>query len=331
MDKDFLSNINVPFDEITIPSKGLFYKNKQDSFLVKYLTSREENVLTSPTLTQSGKAIEIVLSSSILNWEGDFKDILVGDKNAILLYLRSTSYGDEFKFTYNCSNCKKETEGSVRLSSLESKEVEDMPDENGEYTYTLPRMKLRITKDEEPQEVIVKFKPKTIGDEIEIKRLENDDKLIVGGYQIKKTSEATYRTLITSVNGISDKNFILNTIKRMSMADSEALRKYMNKVEPGVDTNFKCNCQNCGHESKNNFPIDANFFGYPDDYRTNLMDEIFLISYYSQGGITRKDVIEMPVYERRWTMQRISEEVDKKNKAEKAAINKAKSQGKSGI
>jgi hypothetical protein len=233
MDKDFLSKINVPFDEIAIPSEGLFYKNKQDSFVVKYLTSKEENVLTSPTLTESGKAIELVLSSSILNWDDDFKNILVGDKNAVLLYLRSTSYGDEFKFNYTCSNCKKETEGSIRLSSLESKEIEEMPDDNGEYTFILPKMTLKLNPEEEPQEVVIKFKPKTIGDEIKIKQIENGEKIVIGDYKIKKTSEAIYRVLITSINGIKDEIFIKNVIKRMSMLDSESLKNlYLNNLVP---------------------------------------------------------------------------------------------------
>lgn len=331
MDDNFLSKINVPFDEISIPSRGLFYDNKQDSFLVKYLTSREENVLTSPTLTDSGKATEIVLSSSILNWDGDFKDILVGDKNAILLYLRSTSYGDDFKFNYLCSKCNKESEGSIKLSSLESKDIDEKPDENGEFQFTLPKMKINNNKGE-LQSVTISFKPKTIGDEIEIKRIENKEKLIVGSHEIKKSSEANYIVMINSINKvITNKDSIRNIIRNMSVSDSDALKKYMNKVEPGINSDFKTSCSNCGHESKNKFPIDSNFFGLPDNYRENLMDEIFLISYYSKGGITRKDVMDMPIYERRWTMDRISEEVDKKNKAEKAAMNKAKSGGKKGV
>lgn len=328
MYKNILSDISVPFEEISIPSKGLFYSNNQNSFMVKYLTSKEETVLTSPTLSESGKAMEIVLSSCILDWSGDFKDILVGDKNAILLYLRSTSYGDDFKFNYICSSCKKETEGSVRLSSLESKEIDDLPNESGEYIFELPKMKIKNPNNNKLENVVINFKPKTIGDEIKIKELENEDNITIGEHLIKSTTQATYRVLINSINGIKDDNFIKNVLKKMSLPDSSSLKEYMNKVEPGINTEFKSICQNCGNESKNRFPIDVNLFGYPDNYRESLMDEVFLVSYYSKGSITRSDAINMSVLERRWAMQKINEEVEKKNKAEKAAMTKAKNNSK---
>lgn len=321
---NILDKINVPFDEISIPSKGIFYKDKKSSFLVKYITAKEENVLTSPSLVESGRAIEMVMSSCIIDWDYDIKDILVGDKNAVLLYLRSTSYGDDFKFKYSCPNCNKESDGSFKLSSLEIKEVSETPNEDGEFEYTLPKMLLKFSKDTEPEEVVIKFKPMTIGDEIEVSRIVREEKRIIGNVEVDNNVEAKYRVQITSINGNDNKEFIEKIIKRMPISDSSKLREYMREVEPGVDNIVSSCCHNCQHVSNNAFPMENDFFGLSPEYKQNMMDEIFLIGYYGKGGITRDDAYNMPVYERRWTMERISEEVDKKNKAEKAAANSAK-------
>ena len=116
--KDIVKNNNVPFDEITIPSRGIFYDNKKSTFLVKYITAKEENLLTSPTLIDSGKAIEMLMSSCLLDWEGEVENLLIGDRDAFMVYLRSTSYGDKVSFKYVCPHCKKESETSFNLSSL---------------------------------------------------------------------------------------------------------------------------------------------------------------------------------------------------------------------
>ena len=101
---------SVPFDEISIPSRGIFYEDKKDTFLVKYITAKEENLLTSPTLIDSGRALEMLMSSSLLDWKGDIDKLLIGDRDAFMVYLRSTSYGDKISFNFKCSNCQIESE-----------------------------------------------------------------------------------------------------------------------------------------------------------------------------------------------------------------------------
>ena len=325
---NIIQNTNVPFDEIFIPSKGLFYKNKKESFLVKYLTAKEENVLTSPSLVDSGKATDLVLSSCILDWEGDSKDMLIGDRDAFFIYLRSTSYGDKVTFNYTCSSCKKDSECNVLLSSLEMKEVKDIPDENGQFSYTLPKMKIKLTQEGDKESVNIKFRPRTVGDEISINKITKKIQKTIKGVEIDSSIEARYQVQITSINDIEDKKFIKNIIKRMPISDSAILRNYMNSTEPGIDNVIKSSCSFCQEISNNILPMGQGFLHLGEEYRKNMMDEVFLISYYGKGGHTRDELYSMPVYERRWVMERISEEVDKKNKAEKAAENKAKSQAK---
>lgn len=319
--KNILSN-NIPFDEISIPSKGIFYKNKKSSFLVRYLSAKEENILTSPTLKDSGEDVSMVMQSCILDWDGDINDLLVGDRDAFILYLRSTAYGDGVEYSFDCSKCKKENTDKFHLSLLEMKEIEDTPDEEGLYSFVLPNMKLR------GEDIVIKFRPKTIGDEINIKKTVEKEKKTIGGNLIDNTIEITYRTQIISINGVKDKEFIKGIIKNMPLRDSSKLRDYMNKVEPGINDIVESECGFCGHISRNKININGNFFGINPEYRNNMMEEVFLMSYYGQGGFSRDDIYNMPVYERKWSLQRIQEEVEKKNEAERKAAQKAKSQSK---
>jgi len=326
--KDFLKDITAPFDEIYIPSKGVFYPNKQESFLVKYLTAREENILTSPTLIENGRAVDLVLESCLLDWEGDIGEMLVGDKNAILIYLRSTSFGDKVNFQYTCPECNSESKVDLYLSQFEMKDFQNYPNENGLYTYELPTMKLKLSNSGDSESVFVKFKPLTINDEKEIKKLSEEECTEIDDIKIDNSSEIKYRMQIVEVNGIKNKEFIKKVIKNMSLGDSLYLREYIEKVEPGINNTVKNVCSNCGHVCENKIPINSNFFGLDGKYKENMLDEIFLISYYSKGGHSRDDIYSMPIYERRRTMEKIAEEVEKRNQAEKAAANKAKNQPK---
>ena len=274
--RDIVKNNNVPFDEISIPSKGIFYKDKKETFLVKYVTAKEENLLTSPTLIDSGKALEMLMSSCLLDWDGDIDRLLIGDRDAFMVYLRSTSYGDKIPYDFICSNCKIENKASFNLSELEMKDVDklDRPDENLEYTFTLSKMKINN------EDVVVKFRPKTLGDERSILKIIEEESKSVGGIKIDNRIEATYRTQISSINGINNEIFIKKIIKGMSLSDSSELRGYMKKVEPGVQNELVTECESCGHSVKNIIPIDGNFFGLDVEYRQHMMNEIFLITYY---------------------------------------------------
>lgn len=314
---------SVPFDEISIPSRGIFYEDKKETFLVKYITAKEENLLTSPTLIDSGRALEMLMSSSLLDWEGDIDKLLIGDRDAFMVYLRSTSYGDKISFTIKCSNCQVESESSFNLSGLEMKEIKDMPDENLEYTFVMPTMKIK------GESVVIKFKPKTLADERRIIKTVEKEARKIGDLKLENRIEVTYRNQITSINGVRDVGLIKRVIKSMPLGDSAKLRAYMDEVEPGVDNTVRTACNSCGHIIENKIPIDTNFFGLNPEYRQHMMDEVFLITYYGKGGFSRDDVFNMPVYERRWVMQRIQEEVEKKNAADRQASNKARSQAKS--
>ena len=298
--------LKTPFDEVYLPSMGLFYSAGTPTIKVRELNAYDEILLSSPSLVYYGNAMKMLFNNVVLSDVLNYDDLLICDKNAILLFLRSTTYGDDVEMNFVCPECQTEEVGKFKISSIEAKEMSVLPDENGQYEFILPSTR----KTETP--VSIKFVPLRV----------NQQEIIKSGELIPRLL-----TQITSINGNQDKSFILSTIKKIKIKDSQALRLYIDKVEPGFDEMVMHVCTNCEHEIRDVVRIDDTFMTLPPEYRKTVNEEIFL-SYYYGNGISRADAFTMTVNDRRWTIQRISEEIEKKNKAEKDAMDKAKSRSK---
>jgi len=90
---------NMSFDVIPLPSEGKLYKNKKPTVKVAYMTAADENILTSPNLLQSGEFLEILINRKLLDTNLRYKDLHVGDRNVIMLWLRASSYGEMYPVT----------------------------------------------------------------------------------------------------------------------------------------------------------------------------------------------------------------------------------------
>lgn len=305
-----ISDLSVPFDMITLPSRGMFYSGNSPHVLVRYLTGSEENLLSSPSLIDDGLALSIVFKNVILSKSIDYESLLIGDRNAILLFLRSTAYGDKFSVEFPCPKCSKKSEASFLLSDFEMKEIIDIPDNDGSYMFQLPK-----------SGSFVKFKPLTVKDEVILNKISKIEESRGG---VKSSVTSKYNMQIVSIDDNSDENYINKFVKMMTLQDSAAFRKYTKKVEPGINSMVSLKCSNCGKTTREEFEITPKILGLTPDYRKDLLEELFLVSYYSKGGISRKEAWDMSVYERRWSIRRINEEIEKKNKAEQDAIKSSK-------
>ena len=294
--------LKVPFDEIYLPSMGLFYSKNVSHIKVRALTGNDEILLSSPYLSQTGNAIKILLNNVVIDFDIEYDEMLLCDRDAILLFLRSTTYGDEIEMEFVCPECDSESKGALKISSIEAKELRVLPNENGQFEFILPSSLLK----EEPTQI--NFSPLRISHTSATK----DKKLM-----------SRYMTQIDSINGNSDKKYILDFLKKMPIKDSKSLREFMDKVEPGFEETVFHVCPNCENQIKDMIKIDETFLSLPDTHRNTVNEECFLAYYYG-NGITRQEAYEMPVIDRRWTINRISEEIEKKNKAEKDAADKAK-------
>ena len=238
-----------PTEMVTLPSKGLLYPEgnplRKGEIEMKYMTAREEDILTNQNLIKNGTVIDKLLQALIVT-PIDFKDLLTGDKNAILIAARILGYGSDYEFEYNKEPLK------IDLTEIKDKPLNEALITKGknEFSFTLPSSNVGIT-----------FKLLTHGDELNI---ENE---IKGLKKINKNISADLSTrvkhLITSINGDYEKSTIREFVDtRLLARDSRALRKYISEIQPDVDLSYDYEDDD-GNVKNIPVPIGLNFF-WPD-------------------------------------------------------------------
>lgn len=165
---------------------------------------------------------DILINRKVKDLGFDPLDLLVCDRVAILLYLRSTAFGHEYKQLV-VDKSGEIIEGTIDLSSLKQKKLSINPDGDGLFDFVLPTINQ-----------VVKFRFLTGRDELEIDELDSN--------YIKKTNDNISNKLffrlekqIVSINGVTDKIKISNMLKNLTLKDSRLLRKYISEIEPGID------------------------------------------------------------------------------------------------
>ena len=239
-------SFNLPTETIELPSKGLLYPEghplSNGTIEIKYMTAKEEDILTNQNYIQNGTVLDKLLKSLIIT-KFDYNDLVIGDKNAIMIAARILGYVAEYKFTYNG------IEETVDLSEIDNKPLDESLYTKGqnEFIFTLPASNNEIT-----------FKFLTHGDEVKI------SKELEGLKRIKKeeSPELTTRLkyIITSINGDQESKTIREFIDQAFLArDARAFREHISKIQPDVDLTFFPSSST----KSISLPIGINFF-WPD-------------------------------------------------------------------
>jgi hypothetical protein len=213
-------------DVISLPSQGKFYKNKKSTVKVAYLTAADENILTSPNLLQNGKVIDVLLERKVIDQEIKPGQMLSGDKNAILFFLRATGYGEMYPVEIADPKTGEKFETEIDISQFTSKEITLTPDENGECDFILPRTKRKV-----------KFRYLTADEDEKLVKEDEARRKKMGQNAISQLLTMRLAAQITEVEGVRDRAQIQQFIDNMPVGDSGALRKYINDNEPGLDLN----------------------------------------------------------------------------------------------
>ena len=239
---------NMSFDVLPLPSGGKIYKNKKSAVKVAYMTTADENILTSPNLVSSGQFLEILINRKLLENDIRYRDLHVGDRNAIMLWLRATSYGEMYPVTlFDEYDNPFDTE--INLNDLKVINLGAEPDSEGYFDFTLPVSKIQI-----------KFKLLTVGDVDDIeKQLEVDKE---NGIPVNNTNTYILEKQIIEVNGERNKNVIRDFVQTMRVGDSKSLKKYVDSIESGVDLNIEVGTPG-GGSIKTFLPLSTKFF-WPD-------------------------------------------------------------------
>jgi len=244
-----MSELKFPTEEVELPSKGLLYPEghplKSGKIEMKYMTAREEDILTNQNYIAKGIVLDKLLQSLIIT-DVKLKDLLIGDKNAVLIASRILGYGKDYKIRYNGQ------EYDVDLSLLENKKIDEKLFSEGknEFDFQLPHSKTKIT-----------FRLLTDGLD---KQIEEE---IKGIKKINKMSSPEITTrmkyLITSVEGDTSGKKIREFVDNYLLArDAKALRDHVIKFQP--DKELKTKITNEYDELEEiEVPISLNFF-FPD-------------------------------------------------------------------
>jgi len=235
-----------PSEEVTLPSKGLLYPEghplRSGIIEMKYMTAKEEDILTNTNYINNGTVIDKLLKSLIVS-PIDFNDLLIGDKNAVLVASRILGYGQEYSFKYKNPNSGEDEEVTVDLTEAADKELDEslIIEGRNEFAFTLPVSKIPVT-----------FKLLTHGDELKIS---NELK------GLKKISKTNTAELTTSVNGDRDIKSIRNFVDGNFLArDARALRTYVAEVMPDIDLTFDLTFEDGASAESVSIPIGTTFF-----------------------------------------------------------------------
>ena len=244
------SKFKLPTETVELPSKGLLYP--EDSPLsdgtieMKYMTAKEEDILTNQNYIKNGTVIDRLLKSLIVTEGFNYNELLIGDKNAVMLAARILAYGKDYDVTYEG---KKYT---VDLSKLETSKIDEKLYEKGNnnFSFVLPNTDNTIT-----------FKLLTHGDEKQIEReIEGLKKLNKDG-SFDVTTRLKY--MITSVNGLTEKKDIREFVDNYLLAkDARELRKKYIEVQPDIEFKFT-HTDEIGREEDVPLAIGLDFF-WPD-------------------------------------------------------------------
>jgi hypothetical protein len=241
-----MSEFKLPTEMVELPSKGLLYPEDSElakgTIEIKYMTAKEEDILTNQSYIKNGTVLDKLLKSLIVS-KINFDDLLIGDKNAIMVASRILGYGSEYTFEYNGETM------TVDLSQIENKPLNEelFSSRTNEFTFTLPKSKNTVT-----------FKLLTHKDEQEISRELEGLKKINKDASPELSTRLKY--IITSVEGNRDKKEIRNFIDNYLLAqDSRSLREYIKTIQPDVDLTFFPS----EGSDRVNIPIGVSFF-WPD-------------------------------------------------------------------
>lgn len=233
-----------PHDMVKLPTEGVFYRNKKKSLKVGYLTAADENLLMGGDSTNSDGLILSLLRTKIFESDIKVEELMDGDIQALLIFLRNTAFGPEYNFNLVDPETKKEFTSTILLDELNIKRGNVLPNENGIFETVLPKCGKNI-----------KIKPLSIGEQNEIEKLALN--YPVGRIPPKQTWRLN--KMIVELDGISDGGYISQEIEKLPIYDAKYIRKFIEENEPRLDLQKKVKAPS-GKEVIVNIAFGVEFF-----------------------------------------------------------------------
>lgn len=249
-------NWTVPVESVPLPSNGKIYPQNSGLFnrelvQIKAMTAQEEDILMSRALIKEGTVLTHLINSCLIDKSINSKDLIAGDRNALLVAIRITGYGADYRVEVSCPECNTKQTSAFDLSDLDIKRltIEPITPGTNQFEYTLPVSKKRVIfkfmtgRDEEEQSTILERRRKAMPD-----------------IQIDTIITSRLEFAILSIENVQDRNKTNTFIKSMPALDSRSLRNYISDNEPGIDMTGKFRCSHCSANTQVSLPLGSSFF-----------------------------------------------------------------------
>lgn len=242
-----------PVELVDLPTKGKFYPeghplHNVESLEIRYMTTKDVEILNSKSLIQKGVALNKVLQGLMTNKNIKLDDMFVSDKNALVLAARITGFSAEYKTKIVCPSCAERTVHTFDLNKVHMKEA----DENvkialdGTFDITLPKSKMKVTC-----KLLIGLDEKALQISSEKQKK----------HKLPETPIADQlKQMIVSVNGDVSREVVDKAVDSMLAIDSKFVRDEYARISPNIDLKQTFECQSCFDESEINIPFTSDFF-----------------------------------------------------------------------
>jgi hypothetical protein len=245
----------TPTQIIQLPSKGRYPEGHplhgRDSIEIKYMTAKDEDILTNRSLLKKGLAIDRLIQNVIKDKTINARSLYIGDRNAIIINARASAYGADYKTSVQCPACGETSKFQFDLADHEEYNGDNYPqaiqdNNDGTFTLTLPA-----------SGIIARIRPLTGQDEVEM--------LSEGKAKDATTNLITkqMKRFVVDFNGYSDKTTINYVANNMVAGDARYIRDSFKLISPDIKMEQTFVCKNCEHEEAMVVPFGTDFF-WPD-------------------------------------------------------------------
>ena len=240
----------VPTEFVELPSKGRFYPedhplHNQETIEIKFMTAKEEDILSSETLIKKGLVLDRLFKNLIIDQSIDPGSLLVGDRNAIMIAARVSGYGSGYTVNMSCPLCRSQVEHTfdLRESSINERCFDEKFLKESKASFNQETLNFKLVLPVSAVEVELRL---LTGKE-EVNLEDNGDNLIT----------STLKAFIVSVNGDANRDVVQQFAENIPAADSRHIRKVYSRLIPNIDTTQKFACKACGHSEDMEVPLSA--------------------------------------------------------------------------
>jgi len=238
MSKETDPDLMTSYEIVKLPSKGLFYSHGISEVHVEYMTSKDEDLLTTPSLIDGGGILDILLRRKIKTPGIAVEDLLQGDRNAIILFLRTSSYGADYSVQVSDPRTGVPFSAKVDLLKLKYKEPTQMPDQYGYFQVEIPMRKKVVT-----------FRLISNGEDNTIYKKSEAQKEAYN-LEFSEYSTMKLKAHIVAINEKTDRSYIDRFVDAMPALDALTIRRKIMEVSPDVDMKYE-------FQAKDGFKFDA--------------------------------------------------------------------------